>query len=113
MERSSTLSLMRVTRTALFGKPKATSRRSSNLEILKGEIQDLLDAYSEEFVPEQSYPSDDVERIRIRNGLDDGRPMIQCSNGRACLMDGFHLECIGMHIDEIPKEQGLSAYPSA
>jgi hypothetical protein len=66
-------------------------------------------AYSPKSVPEEPYLADDVERFCICNSPDDGRPMVQCSNGPACLMDWFHLECIGMHIDEIPKEQGLSA----
>ena len=74
----------------------------------EGRLQELLDAYSAEFVPEEPYLADDVERFCICNGPNDGRPIVQCSNRPACLMDWFHLECIGMHIDEIPKEQGLS-----
>jgi hypothetical protein len=93
----------------LFGKnqkPPPSDPRSWKFE---GKIQKLLDAYIEEFVPEEPYPADNVERFCICNGLDDGRPMIQCSNGPACVMDWFHLECIGMRMDEIPEEQGLSA----
>jgi hypothetical protein len=97
----------------LFGKnqkPPLGDPRSWKFE---GKIQELLNAYIENFVPEEPYLADNVKRYCICNGPDDGRPMIQCSNGPVCLMDWFHLECIGMHIDEIPEEQGLSAYPSA
>jgi hypothetical protein len=78
----------------------------------EGRIQELLNAYSAKFVPEEPFLADDVERFCICNGPDDGRPMIQCSHSPACLMDWFHLECVGMQIDEIPKERGLSARSS-
>lgn len=97
----------------LFGKnqkPPLGDPRSWKFE---GKLQELLDTYIEKFVPEEPYLADNVERYCVCNGPDDGRPMIQCSNGPVCLMDWFHLECIGMQIDEIPSEQGLFAYPSA
>lgn len=70
--------------------------------------QELLDAYHAKFEPEESLLADDVEHFCICNGPDDGRPMIECSNGRACLMGWHHLDCIGMGLDEVPEEQGLS-----
>jgi hypothetical protein len=93
----------------LFGQNQKPPRGDPRTWKFEGRLQELLDAYNAKFVPEEPYLADDVERFCICNGLDDGRPMVQCSNGPACLMDWFHLECIGMHIDEIPKEQGLSA----
>jgi len=70
--------------------------------------QELLDAYHAKFEPEENLLADDVEHFCICNGPDDGRPMIECSNGRACLINWFHLNCIGMGLDEVPEEQGLS-----
>jgi len=93
----------------LFGKNQKLPPGDPRTWKFEGRLQELLDAYSTRFVPEEPYLADDVERFCICNGPDDGRSMVQCSNGPACLMDWFHLECIGMHIDEIPKEQSLSA----
>jgi hypothetical protein len=93
----------------VFGKTKSHLQGSPRSWKFEGRLQELLDAYSPKSVPEEPCLADDVERFCICNSPDDGRPMVQCSNGPACLMDWFHLECIGMHIDEIPKEQGVSA----
>jgi len=93
----------------LFGKYQKPPLGDPQTRKLEGRLQEHLDAYSAKSVCEEPYLADDVERFCICNSPDDGRPMVQCSNGPTCLMDSFHLECIGMHIDEIPKEQGLSA----
>jgi hypothetical protein len=99
----------------------AASTYMGNRAGFEGRLQELLDAYGAKFVPEEPYLADDVERFCICDGPDDGRPMIQCSNGPACLMDWFHEECnaslvsaqerhyIPRGLFEIPKEQGLSA----
>ena len=76
----------------------------------EGRLQQLLDAYNANYVPEEPYLADDVEHFCVCNGEDDGRPMIECSNGSTCLMNWFHFECIGMAMDEVPDEQGLSFY---
>jgi hypothetical protein len=70
--------------------------------------QELLDAYHAKFVPEENLLADDVEHFCTCNGPDDGRPMIECSNGRACLTNWFHLDCIGMGLNGVPREQGPS-----
>ena len=76
----------------------------------EGRLQQLLDAYKAKFVPEEPYLADDVEHFCICNGEEDGRAMIECSNGSACLMNWFHFECIGMSLDDCPDEQGLPPY---
>jgi hypothetical protein len=78
-----------------------------------GRTRELLDAFHATFKPEENLVADDVELFCICNGPDDGRPMIECSNGSICPLKWFHLDCIDMDIDELPGEQGLSAsFPS-
>lgn len=90
--------------TGKYRKPSPNNLRTWKFE---GRVQELLDAYNAKFVPEENLLADDEEHFCICNGPDDGRPMIECSNGRACVMNWFHLGCVGMGVDEVPEEQGL------
>lgn len=69
--------------------------------------QELLDACTK-FIPrvQEPIPADDEVYFCICHGSDDGRAMIECSNGKACLMNWFHLECICMANNEVPDEEG-------
>jgi hypothetical protein len=73
--------------------------------------RELLDAFHAIFEPEENLAAEDVELFCTCNGPDDGRPMIECSNDSACLLKWFHLDCIGMGINEVPDERGLSVSP--
>ena len=77
-----------------------------------GKTQELLQAYNK-FIPQENIPTDDEERYCNCFGSDDGRSMIECSNGSKCLMAWFHLECIGMAEDEIPSEKGTGDFLGA
>ena len=71
--------------------------------------KELLQAY-DDFIAQENVPTDDEEHYCICSGADDGRPMIECSNGNHCLRNWFHLECIGMAQHEIPGDEGISDF---
>lgn len=103
---------------ALAGTGDTARRSGKNREVPEGDPRtwkfgrmtiELLQAY-ENFIPRENVPTDDEEHYCSCSGADDGRPMIECSNGNHCLFNWFHLECIGMAQHEIPGDNGMSDF---
>lgn len=53
-------------------------------------------------------PAEDQELFCICLEPEDGKPKIECANGRDCLRRWYHLECIGLKEDDLPNEDGKS-----
>jgi hypothetical protein len=84
----------------------------------EGRTQELLDAYNAKFVPEEPYLADDVEHFCICNGSDDGRAMIECSNGSACLSKSplrrvIRDDCSNSRGDRCPVDSDVSSFSQA